>query len=366
MIAPGGFLVFARDGTLFAARLDSEDGSVIRSPVPVLEGVVTSNGNGGAGVSFSRTGTLAFLSGGVGSPWVGTIGRLLPDGRFEAFGIEPAKTSEAAVSPDGRLVAYQLIDPSESSSNIWIHDIERDVSTRLTFVEAWEWQPSWSPDGQYVLFSSNRSGNMAIFRKRADGSGDAEMISRTDKLAWGGGSLSPDGKFLTFHAVGTGDADIFVQDLSGDTEATPFVTAELNQRYPAFSPDGRWIAYESAESGQPEVYVRPFPGPGGRWQISRGGGEHPTWSHDGRTLYFEVGAGTISAVDVQVEGDSFRAGRQREVVSAEHTIRGRWSVLEDGSFVVAQMESPEEASLDRATVTLVFDWPTELERLVPE
>jgi serine/threonine-protein kinase len=365
MTAPGGFLVFARDGTLFAARLDSRDGSAIGSPVPVLEGVVTSNGNGGAGVAFSRTGTLAFLSGGVGTPWTGRIGRLLPDGPFEAFGIEPAKASDAAVSPDGRLVAYQLLDPSESSSNIWVHDIERDVSTRLTFVEAWEWQPSWSPDGQYVLFSSNRAGSMALFRKRADGSGDAEVISRTDKLAWGGGSMSPDGRHLAFHAAGTGDADILVQDLGDDSEATPFVTAELNQRYPAFSPDGRWIAYDSAESGQSEVYVRPFPGPGGRWQISRGGGEHPSWSHDGRTLYFEVGSATISAVDVQVEGESIRAGRQREVVTAEHTIRGRWSVLEDGSFVVTQMVAPDEGTIDRATVTMVFDWPTELERLVP-
>jgi Tol biopolymer transport system component len=53
-----------------------------------------------------------------------------------------------------------------------------------------------------------------------------------------------------------------------------------------FSPDGRWIAYESDESGRFEIYVRPFPGSGGKRQVSAGSGAQPPWRHDGKELYY--------------------------------------------------------------------------------
>src|SRR5262249_29459823 len=66
-----------------------------------------------------------------------------------------------------------------------------------------------------------------------------------------------------------------------------------------FSPDGRWLAYHSDESGRFEVYVRSFPGPGGKRQVSTGGGGFPVWSRDGKellhvTLDKNISAGPIS------------------------------------------------------------------------
>ena len=69
-----------------------------------------------------------------------------------------------------------------------------------------------------------------------------------------------------------------------------FLNSPFAEREPVFSPDGRWLAYTSDETGRPEVYVRPFPGAGGKWQISTTGGTVPTWSPTKRELLYKSGA----------------------------------------------------------------------------
>jgi len=67
----------------------------------------------------------------------------------------------------------------------------------------------------------------------------------------------------------------------GDRKPYPFLSTPFNESEGVFSPDGKWVAYQSNESGRNEIYVRPFPGPGGQWQISTGGGTSPRWRPDG-------------------------------------------------------------------------------------
>jgi Tol biopolymer transport system component len=87
--------------------------------------------------------------------------------------------------------------------------------------------------------------------------------------------------------------------------STPAVEAE-----PMFAPDGRWIAYQSNESGRTEVFVRPFPGPGGKWQISTGGGMDATWSQTRRELLYRNPVDQrIMAASYSVDGASFKADK---------------------------------------------------------
>ena len=80
-----------------------------------------------------------------------------------------------------------------------------------------------------------------------------------------------------------------------------------------FSPDGRWIAYQSNESGRAEVFVRPFPGPGGKWQISTGGGRFPRWSQKRHELFYLAPDNRIMVVSYTVDGDSFKADELRRI-----------------------------------------------------
>jgi len=90
---------------------------------------------------------------------------------------------------------------------------------------------------------------------------------------------------------------------------------------PAFSPDGRWLAYEGSESGSYEVYVRPFPGPGGKWQISTGGGVLPKWSRNGRELFYRTLDSKIMVVSYTAAGDSFHAISPALVARPVHRTR---------------------------------------------
>ena len=84
----------------------------------------------------------------------------------------------------------------------------------------------------------------------------------------------------------TRQADLWLFPMHGDGKPAPYLQSPFKEYNAQFSPDGRWMAYTSDESGRFEVYVQPFPGPGGKWQISTEGGDQPVWAHNGRELFY--------------------------------------------------------------------------------
>ncbi len=149
----------------------------------------------------------------------------------------------------------------------------------------------------------------------------------------------------------------------------PFLITPFRERSPAFSPDGRWVAYRSPESGRPEVYVRPFPGPGGKWQISTEGGIYPTWSPNGKELFYRtLGASNrIMVVSYSVEGDSFHAGKPRLWSEEQFTDRGytqNFALHPDGKRF-AVLKAAEDTEAQEVThVNLVTNWFDEVRRRV--
>ena len=135
-----------------------------------------------------------------------------------------------------------------------------------------------------------------------------------------------------------------------------------------FSPDGRWLAYASIESGRTEVYVRPFPGPGGKWQISTGGGNYPTWSRTKRELFYGTSNGQIMVAAFTVEGDSFRAEKPRLWSEGRYMTRGSSRMFDlhpDGErFALAPAaQAPGGAKQDK--VVFIFNFFDELRRIAP-
>ena len=208
------------------------------------------------------------------------------------------------------------------------------------------------------------TGNLSSLSEKADGSGEVELLTPGSGSCWDGASWTPDGRRLVYVRADATN-DLHWIDVDGGEESNVFVATDAEETRPAVAPDGRWVAYQSDESGEREVYVRPFPGPGGKWQISRGGGRYPVWSRDGKWLYFHDRA-VIKRVSVSAAESAFRAGRPEEVVDLGKRIVGTWDVAADGTLHVPTATLDQAGEDARAVVGMIFHWPVELERLVPE
>ena len=324
---PSGHVVYMHEGTLFAVPFDLKRLEVTGQPAPILEGVVTNPGSGGAQFSFSDTGNLVYVAGRGGGQNV-SIYWMDREGKFTPLRETPGNYFNPAFSPDGKRLALEINDGKRS--DIWVYEWERDTLTRLTFAGETNAYPVWTPDGQRIVYSSQEKGGaFNLWWIRADGAGDAQRLTESKSPQYAG-SWRPDGKVLAFHQLNPGtDCDIMTLPIEGDEksgwkpgEPKPFVNSAFNERQPAFSPDGRWLAYQSNESGNYEVYVRPFPGPGGKWQISTGGGVYPKWSRNGKELFYRTPDSKIMVVTYTASGDSFRADKPQLWSPGQFTDRG--------------------------------------------
>lgn len=166
-----GHLVYARAEGLMAAPFSLERLEVTGPSVPVLEGVIT-NLSGGAHFSVSSNGTLAYLPGTMGEVertlvWVDRQGGAQPLATIRGMSLT------FRLSPDGtRLVRINSEGPSQ---DIWIHDLLRGASSRVTFGKDIQ-NAMWTPDGTRVTYGSGLP-TRNLFWKRADGTGPEERLT---------------------------------------------------------------------------------------------------------------------------------------------------------------------------------------------
>jgi serine/threonine-protein kinase len=308
-VAPG-YLLYVNKGTVFAVPFDLTKLEITGTPAPVLQQVTSTPIEGGAQLAFSNTGLLAYVRGGPVVPtypivWVDR------EGRTSHLLDEQAAYANPRLSPDGKRLALTVF--RDNNWDVWVYDIERGVSTRLTFDESAETEQIWSPDGRDMIYSSSRNGPDSLFLKPADGSGQEQEIAKLDTPMWAH-SWSPDGKTVAY-TTQTPSFDIGLLSMA-DHKTQPLLTTTFGESDPAFSPDGKWLAYTSTESGQPEIYVRPFGGGTGRWQISDTGGVYSKWSRSGRELFYRNNAG-IMVASIEADGSSLRTGKPRQLFSGQ-------------------------------------------------
>ena len=355
---PTGHLVFTRAGSILAALFDLDRLELTGPPASLLDGVMTVAPFNTPLVAFSRNGTLAYAPG--SSPlhslvWVDRRSALAP------LAPEPGEYEEPRLSPDGRRIALAI---RGDNTDVWIQEISRGTLARLTFEAGEDETPVWTPDGRRVTYAADRSGQpRGVYWKAADGSGTEERLLASDSHPHVN-SWSPDGRFLVFtdfHAVTRGD--IWVLPLEGKRTPRPFLKTPFNERAARFSPDGRWLAYVSNESGRDDVYVLPFPGPGGKWQISTSGGTEPVWSRGGE-LFYRSGE-KMMAVSV-VFGETFSSENPRLLFEGRFvpTRRGDagYDVSPDGQrfLLVKRVQESVPTQLN-----VVLNWFEELKRRVP-
>ena len=375
-----GYLLFVRDRTLMAQPFDADAARTTGDVVPVGEQVNPIGDSPKFDFSVSQNpqpyGVLAYASGRVTAPsdielvWLDRSGKRVG----EALGQTRTAAPYAAISPDGKTVAYDRRDPQTGFDDIWLHDVVSGGESKFTFNSRNNDLPIWSPNGDYIAYYSDRDGVSHVYRKATSGVGPEEAVDK-DEYETFLNDWSEDGRYLieaktvlkpTFHR------EVWVLPLappdktgekSGDTKrspvlpqkAFPYLRGEFNQRFAKLSPDGKWLAYQSEETKRNEIWVQTFPTPGGKWQISTNGGEFPVWSKDGKELYF-LGAGRkMMAVEVKagsVRGSPF--GVPQALFDAP--LLSPFDVSKDRRFLLPSRIRSQEQPAPVAPINVLVNW----------
>jgi serine/threonine-protein kinase len=291
------------------------------------------------------------------------------EGKLQPLRAAPGHYDTIRFSPDGQRLALDIID---KNWDVWVYEWGRDTLSRLTFDPGEDRFPVWTPDGRRIAFSSTQADQATrnLYWQRADGTGEAEALTES-KNPQVPTSWHPSGGFLAFGEINPQTSqDILILPLTGDEgsgwkpgKPMVFLNGPFFEAEAAFSPDGRWLAYMSNESGRNEVYVRPFPGSGGKWQVSTAGGRLPTWSRNRRDLLYLVEDGRILVAAYTVEGDLFRAEKPRVWSPGLAPVRGfgrTYDLHPDGERVAVL-----KAEARRDKVDLIQNFFDELRRIAP-
>ena len=303
----GAALVYVKDGTLVQQGFDGMN--VTGEPVAINDNVEYNAPSIYGAFAVSVDGTVLIVrpaSAGLSElRWYDRRGKNLG-----AVG-PPGNYTQPRISPDGSRVLFSRPDEQTGNRDLWYMESSRGIAARLTTDPANDWFGVWSPDGRGIVFASDRGRGprLALYLKTSMEPGAEEMLlfgvspqertlDEATPFDW-----SRDGKSVLFvkGALAAG-AELWVLPMTEKGPPAVYLESTFLKQKPRFSPDGKWIAYASNESGRFEVNIRTYGGgpAGNRIQVSRNGGDFPTWRGDSKELFFL--AGDLKLYSVNVEG----------------------------------------------------------------
>ena len=358
-IFASGHILFLRENTLMAQPFDPKRLELTGDAVPIAEQVEAIVTRVQGGFSASDSGILIYLR-------AGSVGRQLVwfDRKGEQVGVVPGTDtySDPHLSPDGKQLAFSLESPR---MDIWLYDLARSVKTRFTLSSASSTgniSPVWSPDGSRITYTSIRNGGFGIYQKAADGSGREEALVEPGPDQLYPVDWSPDGKFIAYMDWQPSGIVLRMLPLQGNRKPYTFNQLQQSRSFSIqtvvrFSPDGKWLAYSSTESGRSEVYVTPFPGPGGRWQVSTEGGWFPQWRRDGRELFYVSLDSRIMSAEVKANGTNLVTGAVRPLFQTKPYFGLLTGNLFDATPNGQRFIVPYDEEQSDRIFTLVVNWP---------
>ena len=363
-----GYLIYHLQSQLLAQKFDPSTGTISGDAMPVASQVEYDSGTWHATFTASQNGVLVYEPGsktlGTDLLWLDRSGKTLNKVAERAF-----YKGSGKVSPDGKRLAIAMGDPQ---ADIWVLDLVRGSRTRLTFGGATHLQPSWSADGQRVVYvkqsgAALRTGT-SLCSRLANGGGQEEVVmdrgSSATPITLLSPQWSPDGRYL-IHMEQTGPSSngVWALPLSGDRKPFPIVQPPSPQTrivQSRLSPDGRWLAYSSTESGREEVYVTHFPSGQGRWQVSQTGGTFPSWRGDSKEIFFVGTDGTLQAGNVNPKSEEFEMDPVHPLFQVNYIapVGDPYDVTPDGQRLVFSTY-PESAP---TPLVLVTNWMADLKK----
>ena len=357
-----GHLLFMRSGTLMAQPFDSSalefTGEAFAVADQVDHAAVLSLGF----FAVSANGVLVYRSGGSVDRqlvWFDRAGQ-----RLGTAGA-PGRYRNPRLSPDGRQVAVERIDPSSGVPDVWVLDLSRGTTVRLTYRPVLDTSPIWSPDGSHIAYASERDGPRSLYQKDSSGAGKEQLLLKPAVRLVGALDWSLDGRFILYDTTG-GETrrDLWVLPLFGERKPIPFLHELCGEYQGQFSPDGLRVAYASDESSALEVYVQSFAGArngaappaGGKLRVSTSGGSEPQWRRDGKELFYLAADRKLMAVEVK-HAPKFELGAPKPLFDTQMdptiVTRNHYAVAADGQRFLLNLPVENTAA---SPITVVVNW----------
>jgi serine/threonine protein kinase len=340
----GQSLLYRMEDSLIARRFDYERGEWRGEPITLTTSLQGIFGLSDAPFSAARNGTAAWLE---EAPrrviWLDRSGKPISP----ALPID--RPRDLRLSPDGTKVAVAAGRPLA----LWVHDLVRGGSSRLSQNPNFVFGPVWTPDGTRIYYGGGGENNRAIYSRLANGAGAEELI-RASGRRLDLGDVLPDGKsiLLVRNLRLKGSISIASPQDASEANETDYLSQSYRVGHPRFSPDGRWIAYTSLESGRNEVYVESYPRGKGKWMASVGGGTQPMWNRRGGELFYYDAAGRrLMSVPVSM-GAELRLGKPDPLfpidLGPDSSPNAAYDVTPDGQRFLA-VERPASRSVTLVT-----------------
>jgi len=359
LYAAPGYLLFAQEAMLMARAFDASRLQFTGEPARLVSELGSASNNR-VDFTVSANGLLAYESGDVDRQLVW----------FDRAGAQVGSVDGSSdyqnpqLSPDGKRVAIVRLDPQNAAGDIWVLELSRGTASRLTTDPSFDWTPLWSPDGQRLVFASNRKGAMSLYERPSSPGPDQVLLDTGNRMTptdW-----SRDGRFVVYAQVDPKTKeDLWALPLDRDRKPFPILRTDFNETDGRLSPDGRWMAYTSDESGTAEVYVQRFTGgedaTASRIRVSTSGGSNPRWRRDGRELFYINGARKLVSVAVR-STSTFEVDASQALFDVSRTIDPSqvYTATPDGQrFLVG---APPQV---RSPIIVMVNWLEELKAPKP-
>jgi Tol biopolymer transport system component len=266
-----------------------------------------------------------------------------------------------------------MVDPKSSNPAIWLTDLSRGATSRLTLGSEFNSAPVWSPDGSRLIFRTTRNGVVEFYQKSASLGGSEEPVLGT--VAGGvvaGTNVSAmltdwsfDGRFLIYDTPGLSGSQLWVVENPAlslvNAKPAKFMSSASALMHANFSPDGRLVAYTSNETGTYQVYCQTVPLSNRKWLVSTNGGYEPRWRGDSHEIYYLSEGRELMAVTVG-PGPSFgvpKALFRTEVPRDVMETRTNYVPVRDGQRFLVNTQIDDRAP---NPITVVLNWTAGLKR----
>ena len=345
--ADPGFLVFAREGALFAQRFDLRAARLTGPLLSLAPSVYYFYTSKWGGFTTSRTGTLAYEPQGnlTRLTWFDRAGRASGEIGTEGAG----ETIGVAISPDGRSALFDRTRRDLGTYDVWMIDLARGVETRLTSDPNTEFDPVWFPDGKRAVYSVVRDSLPQLVRRELAGGPEEPLLPPgTFQEAM---DVTPDGQRLLLSQSGPGSWGLWMLPLASREPPSPVVVSKYQQEFGHLSPDGRLVAYISNESGRAEAYVQSVEGSQEKARLSTAGATLLRWSRDGSEVFYTSPDRRLFAVSVRTS-PALQAGEPSMLFALPAQGWRAFDVAPDGRFLAAV----QHVSYGSAPMAVVVNW----------